>query len=1085
MSKKTAVAAGITLAAAIITAPFWTWTMKDSKTADVLIVNYTVPDTSFREHRGLTWLLNNLKITKGDGKRYKEEDYSGYAPAMEGTETVKKLPEDLSQYEYIYIVDTYGVFESDLEGDTLSDGSRSELVYGGMEEEDLLRIEDAMKRNGSTLIAEFNTFASPTKPEVKERFYNLLNLRWSGWTGRFFQELNSSEVPLWLKENYEKATGEAYSLKGSGLVFVNEGDEVIVLNDDELNGAPVMFSFTERGSEELNLGGSVQYSYWFDVVQAEDSSEILAEYTLNIDDKGEKKLAEAGLPLKFPAVIHHSSPFYSSYYFAGDFVDEPSIPRFYQAQGIMEWKKLSSSDKRGRTDGFFWKAYAPLMKAILSADRNEEAVSAPVHKNSEIFKDGSTSMIGKTGSDYIQIYKDGEWEDLLIKGVNMGIAKPGTFPGETAISKGEYARWFKQISEMNANSIRIYTIHPPEFYEALYEHNQDAEKPLYLFHGVWVNEEVLVEKANAFDTEVTNEFKDEIKRVVDLVHGEAALPKRPGHAGGTYAYDLSPYLLGWVIGVEWDPDAAESTNLSNPDKGSYQGKYIRTEEGAEPFEAWLAEMLDYTVGYESDTYQWQHPASFTNWVTTDLLTHPSEPSEKEDKVTINPNHISATENFKAGLFASYHIYPYYPDFLNYEKKYTEYVDHRGQKNNYAGYLNDMKSVHSMPLLVAEFGIPASRGMTHRNVYGLNQGYHSEQEQGSMVARLFEDITVEKMAGGMVFSWQDEWFKRTWNTMDYDNPERRPFWNNMQINEQHFGLLSFDPQTEDTLIKVDGDTEDWEARKEKPVFQNGKGLIQDIYLSSDESSLNIRLDMEQNQWLQNEYDFYILLDTIKGQGQSAIPGIEGTVGSGIDFAAQLKGEENSRLLIDSYYDTFYYDYGHVKKMIPSVNNADKKNNGIYHPIRLTLNKALTINNEEGKIDLPFDSYETGRLQMGNGNPSSKNYNSLTDFAVNKENGIIELKLQWMLLNFKDPSQREMMGDIWKDGIEASAKADGIRVAVVAAEKGSSLPIETLPENLEEDEWLFYTWDTWDEPLYHERLKVSFDIMKQAYAEITIK
>jgi hypothetical protein len=76
----------------------------------------------------------------------------------------------------------------------------------------------------------------------------------------------------------------------------------------------------------------------------------------------------------------------------------------------------------------------------------------------------------------------------------------------------------------------------------------------------------------------------------------------------------------------------------------------------------------------------------------------------------------------------------------------------------------MKEHHDLPVLVAEFGIPASRGLTHENVYGLDQGNHSEKEQGLKVKQLFEDIVEEKMAGGMVFSWQDEWFKRTWNTI---------------------------------------------------------------------------------------------------------------------------------------------------------------------------------------------------------------------------------------------------------------------------------------------------------------------------------
>ncbi|MRH43354.1 hypothetical protein GH741_11760 [Aquibacillus halophilus] len=53
---------------------------------------------------------------------------------------------------------------------------------------------------------------------------------------------------------------------------------------------------------------------------------------------------------------------------------------------------------------------------------------------------------------------------MTIKGVNIGMAKPGHFPGEVAITEEEYYRWFKLIGEMNANTIRVYTIHPPGFY---------------------------------------------------------------------------------------------------------------------------------------------------------------------------------------------------------------------------------------------------------------------------------------------------------------------------------------------------------------------------------------------------------------------------------------------------------------------------------------------------------------------------------------------------------------------------------------------------------------------------------------------
>ena len=70
------------------------------------------------------------------------------------------------------------------------------------------------------------------------------------------------------------------------------------------------------------------------------------------------------------------------------------------------------------------------------------------------------------------------------------------------------------------------------------------------------------------------------------------------------------------------------------------------------------------------------------------------------------------------------------------------------------------------------------------------------------------ILFRRNLGGIVFIWQDEWFKFSWNTTKYDNTEERPHWNNVQVPEQHFGLLSFESHT----INVDGDTSDWKTKQ---------------------------------------------------------------------------------------------------------------------------------------------------------------------------------------------------------------------------------------------------------------------------------
>ena len=55
-----------------------------------------------------------------------------------------------------------------------------------------------------------------------------------------------------------------------------------------------------------------------------------------------------------------------------------------------------------------------------------------------------------------------------------------------------------------------------------------------------------------------------------------------------------------------------------------------------------------------------------------------------------------------------------------------------QRQLYAAYLADLKLAHTVPIIVAEFGIPTSRGMGHESVMGYNQGKVDEKDQGKML-----------------------------------------------------------------------------------------------------------------------------------------------------------------------------------------------------------------------------------------------------------------------------------------------------------------------------------------------------------------
>ena len=90
--------------------------------------------------------------------------------------------------------------------------------------------------------------------------------------------------------------------------------------------------------------------------------------------------------------------------------------------------------------------------------------------------------------DQLYIDKGNGYEPFEIRGVNLGLGKPGHFATEQAVTKEEYLIWLEQIHDLGANVVRIYTIGPTAFYEAFYEYNMDNPDPLYLIHGVWVDD---------------------------------------------------------------------------------------------------------------------------------------------------------------------------------------------------------------------------------------------------------------------------------------------------------------------------------------------------------------------------------------------------------------------------------------------------------------------------------------------------------------------------------------------------------------------------------------------------------------------
>ena len=623
----------------------------------------------------------------------------------------------------------------------------------------------------------------------------------------------------------------------------------------------------------------------------------------------------------------------------------------------------------------------------------------------------------KTENENILIKQNGEFANFEIKGVNLGSSIPGKCSSDYAIDEETYIRWFEQIANMGANTIRACSIQSEGFYKAFYRYNKQSKVPLYLLQGVVVNDYMQFSHRDAFDDNIAENLIDNCLTAVDVIHGrkKIQLGRNAETATGSFKLDVSDWVIGYIIGIDWEPSTVAYTNEKYRDAElSYNGEFLYAKKGASPFEIMLANAGDRLVAYETKKYGSQRLVAFNNCPSTDPFTYPEDIAHLYGKYAkIDTSNIASTDKFISGQFAAYHVYPFQTDLLCHINDFGIFrlnqadvcYNDDGSLNDYRTYFNMLNACYDIPVVITEFGISTGRNSEHEAVdsHGVYSKV-SEKEQGIALLHCWEDIKKAGLNGGLIFSWQDEWAKRSPNTLYAINEERSPYWSDYQTNGQYFGILSFDPGEEKSVCYVDGDVSEWKDT--------------DASTGNDNLSLSVKYDEKFLYFLvkKKNLDFstdilYIPIDiTFKtGSNYSKLHNVR--FGREADFLLVLNGIENSRLLVQERYEALRSTYSRKINGIDTYRqeNIPDKNAPEFVPINtLVEKKVLSENPLERTVDIPV---ETGKLLYGNANPESAEFNSLADFCANGD--YIEIKLPWQLMNFADPSKM-LVHDDYYDG-----------------------------------------------------------------------
>lgn len=656
----------------------------------------------------------------------------------------------------------------------------------------------------------------------------------------------------------------------------------------------------------------------------------------------------------------------------------------------------------------------------------------------------------KAADGKLQIYDGSEFKPLFIKGMNMGVALPGTQPGELAPTDEDYDRWFSMMAELGVNSIRLYTLHFPRFYKRLHFYNvRHPDKPLYVFHGIWLDEEDPTKNLN----DMQSSYDDNIVETIECVHGHNFVFERKGRAHGEYDTDISPWVIGWLVGREVFPDEVQTTDAIPKARSRYDGAYVSIANGTET-SVWWAERIDKIAAYEADHYRTYRPISVSSWPTLDAIHHPtegtgaSEDTEQLELATLD------TTSYPAGYFASYHAYPYYPDWMSEDPRYVTERDAEGP-NSYFGYLKALRAHYfPKPLVVAEVGVPSSWGNAHFAQSGMNHGGQDEVRQGHDDVRVFRNAYDADTGGAILFAWIDEWWKRTWIVDELALPrDRYKLWHNVTSPEQNFGLLAFEVDPPNFSM--------FEATK-------GAGRVAEIRGAADAEFFHLKITLTSplaaNETLTIGYDTYA-----DDRGESILPdGKKTAQRSELALAVTTSGAE---LMVMEPYDQFgvWHDtqaawHNKTVSELPSGRpyRSIPSDGGKWNLVRWKNNSEH--GSDDGVYTFPETVQDIGKLRVRRASDPETGQS-----AVVLDDATLTVRVPWTLLQITDPSDLRVLDDDPKTRDRETTLTEGFRIA---ASLGSEL--------LETPRMKWQRWDT--VPAYKERRKLAYTIFSDGLKAI---
>ncbi len=354
------------------------WLLIPEKKVGVVIYDQTVLKKYGQEHRSFNWILSHFRYTKKNGSGYNvSKDYYGFFPLEKDYKYVikdfsrfsqAKMDSLIADNDICYFTDAYGIYSDEWYAKT-EQTEHSPKIYGGLNSNDSYILKNFSQQK-KLVFMEFNNLASPTPRGISRDLQAYYGINWTGWTGRYFDTLDTlvnPEIPKWMLRMYRNEYRQRWDYHHQGIVFIHEDNRIVVLEygkylKDEIPVIKTKLVFQEK----YKLPEEVIYPFWIDVtLNVSPSNRLVSQYHINPTPLGDSLMKKNGIPKIIPAVIKCDTIPY--FYFCGDFADNPIRSNMSKFLWIEKWYGtfIYSPVAFTNRERFFWKYYVPLMKNIL------------------------------------------------------------------------------------------------------------------------------------------------------------------------------------------------------------------------------------------------------------------------------------------------------------------------------------------------------------------------------------------------------------------------------------------------------------------------------------------------------------------------------------------------------------------------------------------------------------------------------------------------------------------------------------------------------------------------------------------------